>query len=621
MDTSGELYILTGQKPLEAKGTENLVLLTIHASEGSLRAWAAAHMELFGRLGRIIIRYFLDPFELLHHARLTDIDSSLVQSPMKYRYKRQCQNAVERMHPKHLIRPMMRRGKADEIGIFHIPKGSLDMMLAAVAKYDFFVGKIPAVRKQDPLAENSFLQFVVGLVVGSKCDAEPSMFMSNLPPKKIGDILARNDLIQILLKTFLSVRFTPPSGFMAAGHTFLKIPQSLELFGKMLPYAADLPLEQSSTSSDYDRAFLSKNLFLRAMNANALEQRTFKVAEPLQGNGQKVLVLGGNKRSYKMVGRTVQGLNVFLRIVPFVENQRNALTFLLEHLVAGHEIVQNLAEGDRVVLVPFVSLGKQRNVKIPRHQQGQADNAKVCPFGFGVSSLSQLGPVVGGKKRVEVGSVIKEGAQINVQSFHNSPRNIVFDLGKNRLVKVVHMIPEPLTPQSCGADGEEPAQDSIPVPGGEFTLARRCNRPIKGCQQYILAYGRPLVAFRSMAVDRADDVQLLSRVPESGGGAEIPLLGKERPPRSLRQEAEQLLGGAEMAHHANARPAALIPIRFDDAPVTFSSDSIGLKARHDSYIHDLVQPVNRNRNIWWQRPFVICNGAGMHSLVLRQAAA
>jgi hypothetical protein len=599
MDTSGELYILTGQKPLEVEDTENLVLLAIHASKGSLRAWTATDMELFGGLSGIIIRYLLDPFELLHHARLTDIDSSLVQPPMKGRHKRQCQNAVECMYPKHLVRPMMGRGKADEIGIFHIPEGSLDVMLAAIAKYDFFVGKILAVRKQDSLAENSFLQFVVGLVVGSKCDAEPSMFTRNLSPKKISDILARNDLIQILLKAFLSVRFTSPSGFMAAGNTFLKIPQCLQLFGKMLPYAADLPLEQSATSSDYDRAFLSKNLFLRAMNANALEQRTFKVAEPLQGNGQKVLVLGGNKRSYKMVGGTVQDLNVFLRIVPFVENQRNALTFFFEHLVAGNEIIQNLAEGDRVVLIPLVSLGKQRNVKIPRNQQGQADNAKICPFGFGVSSLSQLGPVVRGKKRIEVGSVVKESTQIDVQLFHNSPRNIVFDLGKNRLVKVVHMVPEPLTPQSYGADGEEPAQDSIPVPCGEFALAGRCNRPVKGRQQYILPYGSALIAFRGVAVDRADDVQLLSRVPESGGGAEIPLLGKERAPWSLRQEAEQLLGGAEMAHYTNARPTALIPIRFDDAPVTFSPDRIGLKARHDSYIHDLVQPVNRNRNIWW----------------------
>ena len=66
------------------------------------------------------------------------------------------------MYAKHLVCPMMCRGKADEIGIFHIPEGSLHVMLAAIAKYDFFVGKILAISKQDPLAENAPLQFMIG---------------------------------------------------------------------------------------------------------------------------------------------------------------------------------------------------------------------------------------------------------------------------------------------------------------------------------------------------------------------------------------------------------------------------------------------------------------------------
>jgi hypothetical protein len=35
---------------------------------------------------------------------------------------------------------MVGRGKADEVGIFHVSESSLDVMLAAIAKDDFFVG-------------------------------------------------------------------------------------------------------------------------------------------------------------------------------------------------------------------------------------------------------------------------------------------------------------------------------------------------------------------------------------------------------------------------------------------------------------------------------------------------
>ena len=146
---------------------------------------------------------------------------------------------------------------------------------------------------------------------------------------------------------------------MAAGHTILKLAQSLQLFGEMLPYATDLPMEQSAASGNDDGALLPEDLFLSVINANAFEKRTLDIMKSFQRNVQEILVLGRDKRANEMVRRTVQSLNVFLRIVPFIENQCNALTFLFEHLVAGDQIVQYLAEGDSIVLVSFVGLGKR----------------------------------------------------------------------------------------------------------------------------------------------------------------------------------------------------------------------------------------------------------------------
>jgi hypothetical protein len=146
------------------------------------------------------------------------------------------------------------------------------------------------------------------------------------------------------------------------------------------------------------------------------------------------------------------------------------------------------------------------------------------------------------------------------------------------------VIPKTLASQGRRAQGKEPDQNSIPVPGGELALARRGERPIQGGEQEILAHRSPLVAFGCMSVNDSYDVQLLGYVPKRGGGAKIPLLGVERATRGLRQEFEQFLSGAEMAEHAQAGSSALIPEGFDDAPVAFPAHGVGLEARHDSYI-------------------------------------
>ena len=67
------------------------------------------------------------------------------------------------------------------------------------------------------------LQFLVGILVGGKFNPQPSPWVSNLPPKKISDILARDDRIQILLNTLLCVGFAFPARFMAAREAFLQV--------------------------------------------------------------------------------------------------------------------------------------------------------------------------------------------------------------------------------------------------------------------------------------------------------------------------------------------------------------------------------------------------------------
>ncbi len=507
---------------------ENLILLPIQASKGALRAWAPANMKLVGLLSGIVISNLFDLLELFHQTGLADVHPCLMHPTVKHGDERQCENAVERMYPKHLVRPMPRRGEADEVGIFHVPEGSLDVVLTAVAKYDLSVGKILTVSEQNPLAKDSFLQLIVSFVVGSKFNPKAPVLVSNLAPKKLVNILAGDDRIQVLLNTLLGIGLAFPAWFIAAGDTSLKIAQCSELLGQMLPYPTDLAIEQSAASGNDDGALLPKHLFLGAINPNAFEERAFEMMKAFQGNVQKILVLCGNKRANEMVWRSVQGPDVLFGVVPFIENQGDTPTLLLEHLVAGNQIVQDPAESDGVVLVSFIDLGEQRDMKIPRNQKRQANDAKIGAFGLGVSPLGQLGGIVRGKESVEVGGVVKERSQINVEGFDQPPRNVVFNLREGRLVKEVHVIPKALTAQGRSAERKKPDQNRIPVPGGESSLGA-------------------LVPFGCMAVDHTDNAQLLSSVPERGSCTKIARFGVERASRSLGKAFEQLLSGADMA--------------------------------------------------------------------------
>jgi len=141
-EQQGEAYILTGEKTVQLQRAENAILLRIQMSHGALGTGSASQVRLSGFVSGIVVGDLLDLFELLDEAGLSNLHSRLVHSTVKQGYQRQCENAVKRMDAKHVVGPMVGRGKADEVGIFHVSESSLDVMLAAIAKDDFFVGQI-----------------------------------------------------------------------------------------------------------------------------------------------------------------------------------------------------------------------------------------------------------------------------------------------------------------------------------------------------------------------------------------------------------------------------------------------------------------------------------------------
>src|SRR6266480_6930738 len=211
----GRVYILTGQKTVQLESPENLFLLRIEAREGALRAGPASRTKLFAALRGIVVRDFLDSFELLHQTGLRNCDSRLAHAAVQQGDQREGQNTGKGMDAEHVVGPMTGRGEANAVGIFHLSEGSLDVMLAAIAKDDLLVGEIGAIGEQNPLAQNTLLKFPVGFLIRSKGNPESLAFARDLAPKKTLDVLAGNNGVQILLNIRYRVGLAPPAGFMA----------------------------------------------------------------------------------------------------------------------------------------------------------------------------------------------------------------------------------------------------------------------------------------------------------------------------------------------------------------------------------------------------------------------
>src|SRR6266480_7447497 len=103
----------------------------------------------------------------------------------------------------------------------------------------------------------------------------------------------------------------------------------------MLADAPDLAPQQCTAPRDHNCTLAPKDFLLGALHPHTRETGILQGTKLFQRNVQKILVLGGDQRTNEMVGGSVEILKVVRRIVPLIENQGDALTFLSEHLVAS----------------------------------------------------------------------------------------------------------------------------------------------------------------------------------------------------------------------------------------------------------------------------------------------
>src|SRR5437588_11820104 len=95
-NTAMKCTILTGQETAQLKSAKNLFLLRIQARQGALGAGPASLTKLFAALRGIVVRDFLDPFELLHQTGLRNCDSLLAHAAVQQGDQRDARGASGR---------------------------------------------------------------------------------------------------------------------------------------------------------------------------------------------------------------------------------------------------------------------------------------------------------------------------------------------------------------------------------------------------------------------------------------------------------------------------------------------------------------------------------------------
>src|SRR5947208_16769708 len=107
--------------------------------------------------------------------------------------------------------------EADEVWIFHVPESSFDMVLTTVAEDDLRVSEFWVGGEENALAENPLLQLHIGVVVGLELNGEMTSPVGDRCPKKVPDVLTRNDGIERLLQALSAIRLAAPPGWWAHG--------------------------------------------------------------------------------------------------------------------------------------------------------------------------------------------------------------------------------------------------------------------------------------------------------------------------------------------------------------------------------------------------------------------
>ena len=200
-----------------------------------------------------------------------------------------------------------------------------------------------------------------------------------------------------------------------------------------------------------------------------------------------------------------------------------------------------------------------------------------------VAALWELGLVAGVDEGEEVGAVVSEGAERQLEFGDKPLRQFAFGGDDLRFLDQVEVVPEGLARELVAGGGDEPRERGVAIPVGKAEFAGGTDRPVDRSQKQILAHGKALSAFGEMAIEEFDKPDLLGKIVECDDIAESSDIDRSR----LRGLAlftreggvDEVVRGAQIggAHDLGLAPDALA---FAGVVVGVAVDDLGREACH-----------------------------------------
>ena len=193
-----------------------------------------------------------------------------------------------------LIGPMVLGAQSDMVAILHAAKGSLYVVLAAVAADYLYVSPLIVVRKKDRFTKQSFLQPNPGTIIESVAQQRQSLRLINLNLKQLLHMPSFEPAIDFFGDTFhrrptASVNLP----FPVTAELMLEIAQKSLTFGDFSQQGSGLGHEKVLVVSDQDGTLHFEHLLLAAVSPYC--------GQPLLIKGLKLM--GRNRQQARLCSR------------------------------------------------------------------------------------------------------------------------------------------------------------------------------------------------------------------------------------------------------------------------------------------------------------------------------
>ena len=131
--------------------------------------------------------------------------------------------------------------------------------------------------------------------------------------------------------------------------------------------------------------------------------------------------MSGDERADEVVGAVVDGIHVVFGIVSFVKDESDVGCGIGKQLASIRNFPDDVAEGDRVVLIAGIRVMKERYMAIGGDQKRQAQNAQIVPAFLAVTALGKFRMVIEGiYKGKEIGGVKKQVMHLEAKNRNGS---------------------------------------------------------------------------------------------------------------------------------------------------------------------------------------------------------